>query len=129
MRAPATQPTNAELGILQVIWEQGACTVRQVHEALGKERDLQYTTVLKTMLVMHEKGLLRRDASERSHVYVAVPDRLATQKSLIKDLLHRAFGGSAQELVMLAIQEEAMAPAEHAEIAELLEQARRKARP
>ena len=126
MRNPSLQPTNAELGILQVLWELGPCTVRQIHDALGRERDLQYTTVLKMMLVMHEKGLVRRDESERSHVYQAVPDRISTQRSLLKDLLRKAFGGSAQELVMMAIQEEPMAPGERAEIKDLLEKARKK---
>jgi len=126
MRPPSTQPTNVELSILRVLWDLGPSTVRQVHEALGKTKDLQYTTVLKMLLTMHEKGLVSRDESDRSHVYTPTKDRATTQKGLLRDLLDRAFGGSARELVMMAVQEEPLTSDEQEELKNLLNKARRK---
>jgi len=126
MRPASTQPTQVELRILRVLWDLGPATVRQVHEALGEERDLQYTTVLKMLLTMHEKGLVSRDESERSHVYRCVKDKATTQKGLLHDLVDRAFGGSARELVMMALREEPMDFEEKAEIQGLLETARKR---
>ena len=124
MRPPSTQPTQVELRILKVLWDLGPATVRQVHEALGEERNLQYTTVLKMLLTMHEKGLVARDESNRSHIYHCVKDKATTQKGLLHDLLDRAFGGSARELVMMVLSEKALAPEEKSEIKSLLEEAR-----
>jgi predicted transcriptional regulator len=101
--AAVQKPTDAELAILAVLWEQGPCTVRQVHEALSQQRDLGYTTVLKIMQIMDEKGLVARDQSQRSHVYRASKAREHTQAQLVSDLLHKAFGGSAARLVMSAL--------------------------
>lgn len=128
MRPASTQPTPVELGILQVLWEQGPSTVRQVHELLGKEKSLQYTTVLKMLLVMQEKGLVTRDERDRSHIYQPVKDRSTTQKGLLRDLLDRAFGGSSRELVAMALQEEPLAADERQEIKELLEEAKKRRR-
>ena len=102
-RATLPRPTDAELAILRVIWRRGACTVRQVHEVLSRERPSGYTTTLKLMQIMAEKGLVSRDARDRSHVYSARLREEQTQRQLVRDLLDRAFGGSASKLVMQAL--------------------------
>lgn len=94
------RPTDGELAILQVLWGRGPSTVRQVHEALFEARETGYTTTLKLMQIMAEKGLVVRDESARTHVYTAKFTRDETQTRLVSDLMDRAFGGSAAELVM-----------------------------
>lgn len=116
---PERRPTDAELAILQVLWEGGPATVRQVHEALGAHG--AYTTVLKTMQIMAEKGLVLRDTSERSHVYAPVHSQTKTQGSLVRDLVSRAFGGSTGRLVLRALAEEETDPDELAAIRALLD--------
>lgn len=128
MRPTSTQPTDAELLLLRVLWDQGPSTVRQVHEALLRERDTAYTSVLKMLQVMLEKGLVTRDDSERSHVYEAAKDRAVTQRGLLRDLLDKAFGGSAGDLVMAALDEERMDPRSKTQIRELLATARKERR-
>jgi len=113
-------PTDAELAILKVLWERGPSTVRQVFEVLSAERSLGYTTVLKMLQVMHEKGLVRRDDSERSHVFAAVQGESQTQQVLVRDLLDRAFGGSAMKLVMQALSTRPASKEEMEEIRKLL---------
>lgn len=99
------KPTPAELELLQALWPLGSATARQVHEALRDSRpDLGYGAVLRLMQVMHGKGLLIRDDSQRSHVYAAAQPRDALQTSLLKDLLQRAFAGSAKALVLAALK-------------------------
>ena len=88
-------PSNAELEILRILWKQGPQTVREVHDALKRERMVGYTTVLKTMQVMAEKKLVTRDESERSHVYAAAVEEKSVKRRLVSDLLDRAFDGSA----------------------------------
>ena len=102
--AHAPLPTDAELAILRLLWTQGPATVRQIHEALTRERELGYTTVLKTMQVMLDKGLLSRDDSERSHVYQAAVSEGDTKGQLVSDLMAKAFSGSAQQLLMHALR-------------------------
>jgi predicted transcriptional regulator len=102
-RKTAVRPTGAELEILGVLWERGPSTVREVHERLARERDLGYTTVLKLLQIMAEKGLVRRDEAQRAHVYAARIPAEQTQRQLIGDLLERAFGGSAELLVQQAL--------------------------
>jgi predicted transcriptional regulator len=97
------RPTGAELQILGVLWDRGPSTVREVHERLSKSRDLGYTTVLKLLQIMAEKGLVRRDESQRAHVYAARIPAEQTQRQLVGDLLDRAFGGSAALLVQQAL--------------------------
>ena len=97
-------PTNAELEILRVLWQRGASTVRDVHESLDHARPVGYTTVLKLLQIMVEKGLARRDASARSHVYTAVASQEATQRRLVADLVQRVFGGSTLGLVLHALE-------------------------
>jgi predicted transcriptional regulator len=97
------RPTDAELAILQVLWTEGPRTVRQVHEALADARETGYTTTLKLMQIMAEKGLVVRDESARTHVYAARASRDDTQRQLVSDLVDRAFGGSATALVLQAL--------------------------
>src|SRR5471032_871874 len=98
------QPTEGELAILQVLWKRGSpCTVRDVHDALSLTKDTAYTTVLKMMTIMSEKGLVVRDESERSHRYAAVDPEPVVQSALLQDLMRRAFSGSALQLVQRAL--------------------------
>jgi predicted transcriptional regulator len=99
------KPTPAELDLLQVLWPLSSATARQVHEAIIKERpDVTYATVLRLMQIMHGKGLLIRDESERSHVYAPAQAQDALQTNLLKDLMQRAFAGSAKALVLAALK-------------------------
>ena len=116
------RPTDAELAILNVLWAQGACTVRDVHERLSQERDMGYTTVLKLMQIMFDKGLVTRDDSQRSHVYKARQKEQTTQRMLVADLLARAFGGSTEKLVMQALAAKKASKDELAEIRRLLDE-------
>ena len=114
-------PTEAELSILDVLWKLGPCTVRQVHEVLEPTRGTGYTTVLKLMQIMVAKGLVERDESRRSHVYRAAPSRRSTQSALLRDLMDRAFSGSASQLVLRALSTKRATPAEIAEIRQMLD--------
>lgn len=122
------KPTEAELAILRVLWERGPSTVREVTEHLQDERGTGYTTALKLMQIMTEKGLVKRDESERSHVYEAVVSAEITQRQLVGDLLERVFGGSAQKLVMQALSAKRTSKAELAEIRQLLDEFEKKAK-
>ena len=115
-------PTDAELAILQVLWTQGPSTVRAVHEQLDRAGSTGYTTVLKLLQIMLEKGLVTRDESRRAHVYTAAVDESVTQRRLVDDLLERAFGGSAQTLVMRALSADRVSADELDEIRALLDQ-------
>jgi len=97
------EPTEAELEVLRVLWQLGDSTVRQVHEVLAQGNPVAYTTVLTTLHIMHQKGLVRRDASERAHVYAAALSQRKAQKRFLGKLLHRVFEDSAAELVMQAL--------------------------
>ena len=103
MSRSAPRPTDAELAILRVLWERGPSTVRQVHELLPRDRPAAYTTALKLLQIMTEKGLVDRDERERTHVYRARLSEEQTQRQLVRDLLDRAFGGSSSKLVMQAL--------------------------
>jgi predicted transcriptional regulator len=125
----APRPTDGELAILRVLWERGPSTVRQVHEVLStRDRPMTaYTTALKLLQIMTEKGLVRRDESDRTHVYHSRLSEEQTQRQLVRDLLDRAFGGSSSKLVMQALNAKRATPEELAEIRKLIE-ARREAR-
>jgi|ERR1051325_1640331 predicted transcriptional regulator len=97
------RPTDAELAILTVLWERGASTVRDVHEELSRTQATGYTTILKLLQIMTEKGLVVRDESQRAHIYEARHSEQRTQRQLLGDLLDRAFGGSPAKLVMQAL--------------------------
>lgn len=118
------RPTDAELEILRVLWEQGPATVRQVHEALAKTRETGYTTTLKLMQIMADKGLVTRDESARTHIYAARVSQEITQRQLLNDLVDRAFGGSAKELVLRALSSHTTSDDELAEIRKLIDEAR-----
>ena len=97
------KPTEAELSLLNVLWNSGPATVRQIHEAVSEKQNTGYTTVLKILQIMHEKSLVIRDETNRAHVYAAAYSATHTQSSLLKDLVLKAFGGSTSQLVMRAI--------------------------
>lgn len=119
------KPTDAELAILRVLWARGPSTVRQVHDALTSARPTGYTTTLKLLQIMAEKGLVRRDESDRTHVYAARATEEQTQKQLTQDLLDRAFDGSAMKLVMQALSSRRASREELVEIRDLLDKAER----
>ena len=114
------RPTNAELEILRVIWQRGPSTVRQIHDELAPRRKTGYTTVLKLLQIMAEKGLVGRDESQRSHVYSAARGEEETQGQLVGDLMDRAFGGSAAQLVLRALSDKPASAEEIAEIRRML---------
>ncbi|MFD0939350.1 BlaI/MecI/CopY family transcriptional regulator [Pedobacter boryungensis] len=96
------KPTEGELEILQVLWQKGNCTVREVHEDLNK-KDAGYTTTLKLMQIMHEKGLVDRDTSAKTHIYRALINQEKTQQQLVNKMIDNVFNGSAARLVMQAL--------------------------
>ena len=100
------KPTEAELEILQVLWQRGLATVREVHEELSKTKDVGYTTTLKLMQIMHEKGIVKRDESVRTHVYQSAVNKEKTQKHLLSKMIDTLFGGSSTELVLQALGNE-----------------------
>jgi BlaI family transcriptional regulator, penicillinase repressor len=116
------KPTDGELAILRVLWSRGPCTVRQVADALG--RDTGYTTALKLLQIMTEKGLVVRDERSRTHIYDAAHSEDETQRTLVSDLLKRAFGGSATKLVLQALASNKTSPEELAEIKRFLDRKR-----
>ena len=116
------RPTDVELAILGLLWENGPSTVRQVHEVIGKDRDTRYTTTLKFMQNMFEKGILLRDDSRFAHVYRPAVSAERTQKQVLRHLLDRAFGGSAEKLVMRALSARKISPEELARIREMIDE-------
>jgi predicted transcriptional regulator len=122
------RPTDAELEILAVLWSIGPATVREVHDAINRRRPAQYTTVLKFMQIMAEKGLLRRDEKQRAHVYAPARTREWTQRQLAGHLMERAFAGSAKALLMGALSARKASAEELAEIRKLLDEYRKGAK-
>jgi predicted transcriptional regulator len=120
MPAMTPRPTDAELSILRVLWSLGPSTVREVHAQLHHQRDVGYTTVLKLLQIMTAKGLVARDESQRTHTYRPSASENQTQRKLVKDLIARAFGGSARNLVLHALDAAKSSPKEMAEIRKLL---------
>lgn len=119
------RPTNAELEILRVLWERGPCTVGQVREALEAGKPTGYTTALKLMQIMTDKGLLVRDEGRRPHVYRPRNPAEETQRTLVRDLLERAFAGAADQLVMRALNAKKVSADELARIRQLLDEMER----
>lgn len=117
-----TKPTESELEILSILWELKEASVRQVHERLSKTKETGYTTTLKIMQIMHAKGMVTRDEQSRSHIYSPATNQKETQKSLLKNLMNTAFGGSAQNLVMQALGQENPSKQELEEIRDFLDQ-------
>ncbi len=120
------RPTDAELEILTVLWSRGPSTVREVHETIARRKPAQYTTVLKLLQIMAEKGLVRRNEKQRAHVYEASRPREWTQRQLAGDLLERAFAGSAKSLIMGALAARKASKQELAEVRSLLDEYERK---
>ena len=118
--AKPTRPTDAELAILRVLWSQGPCSVRQVHDALTAWRPTVYTTTLKMLQVMTDKGLVAREEQGRQHIYRARHAEQETQRKLVGDLVQRAFGGSAAKLVLQALSSHRTSPRELREIQRLV---------
>lgn len=113
-------PSNAELEILHVLWKKGPQTVREIYPALKRKREIGYTTVLKTMQIMADKGLLTRDESARSHVYAAAVPEKSIKRRLVSDLLDRVFDGSAANLVLQALSTKRASPEDIRKIRKLL---------
>lgn len=122
MTRETPKPTNAELEILAVLWSIGPATVREVYDVIRRRRRAQYSTILKFMQIMAEKGLVRRDEKQRAHVYEATRTREWTQRQLAGDLMERAFSGSAKALLVGALSAKKATKSELAEIRRLLDE-------
>jgi len=116
------RPTEAELDILRVLWSRGPSTVRDVNSELNLLKPVGYTTTLKFMQIMVEKGLVRRNEEQRAHLYESVVPQESTQRQLVGELLERAFGGSATQMVMQALSAKRATPSEIAQIRKMLDQ-------
>jgi predicted transcriptional regulator len=117
------KPTPSELEMLRLLWQSGPATAREVHQAAVQARpELNYATVLRLLQVMHTKGLLSRDESQRAHVYVPAQEQDALQTNLIKELIHKAFSGSGKALVLAALRGGHVSKKEREEIQALLDQ-------
>jgi predicted transcriptional regulator len=121
-RARSPRPTDRELTILRILWDSGPCTVRQVNEAMSVDGSTGYTTTLKLMQIMTDKGLLRRDDSQFKHVYEPVLTEERAQKQLVGDMLERAFCGSAEKLVLRALSAKKISASELASIRKMLDE-------
>lgn len=119
---PTPRPTDAELAILRVLWQRGPSTVRDVHEELSRTHDTGYTTVLKMLQIMTDKGLVVRDERQRAHVYSTSESEQLTQRQLLGDLMDRAFGGSPAKLVMQALSSKKASAEELTAIRQLIDQ-------
>jgi BlaI family transcriptional regulator, penicillinase repressor len=114
------KPTESELEILQVLWEKGTASVRDVHEELAKTKEVGYTTTLKLMQIMFEKGLVKRDATFKTHIYEPLVSRDKTQKHLLNKMIDTLFGGSPTQLVLQALGNHKASSQELEEIQQLL---------
>ena len=126
MAAKYVKPTESELEILNILWQKNLATVRDVHEELAKYKDVGYTTTLKLMQIMHEKGLVKRDDSMRTHVYQAAVNKERTQKHLLGKMIDSLFGGSPTQLVIQALGEHKASPEELEKIQALLNDLKQK---
>ena len=124
MSATPIRPSDGELAILRVLWSRGPSTVRDVHTELSKDREMGYTTVLKLMQIMVEKGLVVRDERARSHTYRPLQGEVETQRCLLKELLQKAFAGSRRELVLQALEAEPASAEELEDIRKMLNKAK-----
>jgi predicted transcriptional regulator len=125
MATEPPRPTDAELEILTVLWSTGPTTVREIHSVISRRRPAQYSTVLKFLQIMSEKGLVRRDEKQRAHIYEATRRREWTQRQLAGDLLERAFAGSAKALLVGALSARKATKEELAEMRKLLNEYRK----
>ncbi len=115
------KPTESELEILRVLWDRGQATVRDVHEVLSKTKDAGYTTTLKLMQIMHEKGIVKRDESNKTHKYIALISREKTQKQFMGKMIDTLFQGSSTQLVMQALGNHKTSKEELDEIQKLID--------
>lgn len=115
-----SKPTESELDILKILWENGDCTVRQVHEILASNKEIGYTTTLKLMQIMHGKGLVERDESSKTHIYKALVSRDKAEKQVLNKIIKDVFDGSAARLVMQALGNHQASDAELEKIKQLL---------
>jgi BlaI family penicillinase repressor len=115
------KPTESELEILQVLWDRNSATVREVHEEMSKTKDCGYTTTLKLMQIMFEKGLVKRDDSNKTHIYQPNISKDKTQKQLVGKMVNSLFGGSASQMVMQALGSQSTSREELEEIQKLLD--------
>lgn len=120
------KPTESELEILQVLWQKGKATVREVHEELVTGKDTGYTTTLKLMQIMNDKGLVDRDDSARTHIYKAATDKENTQKFLLNKFIGNLFGGSSTQLVMQALGSQQVTEEELDQIQSLIDNLKKK---
>lgn len=118
---PNTKPTESELEILQILWKKGHATVRDVHEILGENKDAGYTTTLKLMQIMHEKGLVERDTTSKTHIYKALINQEKTQQQLVNKMIDNVFNGSAARLVIQALGNNSASEEELKEIQKYLD--------
>jgi len=125
MATEPPRPTDAELEILTVLWSTGPTTVREIHSVISRRRQAQYSTVLKFLQIMSEKGLVRRDEKQRAHIYEATRPREWTQRQLAGDLLEREFAGSAKALLLGALSARKATKEELAELRKLLNEYRK----
>jgi len=121
------KPTESELEILQVIWEKGSASVREVHEALSATKDVGYTTTLKLMQIMHEKGLVKRDNTFKTHIYQPAVTREKAQKQLLGKMINGLFGGSSTQLVIQALGSHKASKEELDQIQQLLDDLKKEA--
>ena len=126
MTSPTQKPTASELEILQVLWTRGPSTVREVHEILSEKRPIGYTSVLKLMQIMTDKGSVRRNETQRAHVYEVCQPAAKTKRGLAADVLERVFEGSASELMMHALAGHRASKEEIAELRRLINECERK---
>jgi BlaI family transcriptional regulator, penicillinase repressor len=124
----AIKPTESELEILNILWQKGSSTVRDVHEVLEKNKEAGYTTTLKLMQIMHDKKLLKRDETNRSHVYTANVSQEKTQGQYVKRMIDNVFNGSASQLVMQALGNHKTNKMELDEIRKYLEEMEKKSK-
>ena len=123
MNTPVTKPTPAELEMLRLLWASGPATAKQVHQAaLASRPDMNYATVLRLLQVMHSKGILSRDESQRAHIYAPAQAQDALQTNLLKELIQKALAGSGKALVLAALRGGHVSKKERAEIQALLDQ-------
>lgn len=123
MTKKTSKPTEAELEILGVLWERGEATVREVFEVINQQKTVAYTTVLKLLQIMHEKGLVERDEENRAHVYRAKIEQEETGKKMLDDILQKVFGGSSLKLVQQVLETKRTSAGELKEIRRMIEKA------
>lgn len=122
------QPTTSELEILNVLWEKESATVREVFEVISTTKPIAYTTILKLMQIMTEKGLVERDVEGKAHLYRAAIPQTETQKGLVSDLLEKVFRGSAMQLVQHILEAKKTSPAEMKEIRKMIKKVEKEAK-